>query len=79
MLPTIPGLTETSRETAPLYRQLMDVLSRRSGASQGKIAEAIDRLEVAAGEEADEETRNRILAGIAVIRGCPDDGDEAEE
>ena len=67
--PVVPGLTETAPEGAPLHLQLVKLLSQRPGGSQRKIADALALLEQAIGEEGDEKLRDRISAGISLIRG----------
>ena len=72
--PVIPGLTETAPESVPLHEQLMHLLSQRPGGAQRKIADALALLEQAVDEEGDERVRDRITAGVSLIRGMKDDG-----
>ena len=67
--PIVPGLTETAVDGAPLHVQLINLLSRRPGGSQRKVADALALLEQAIGEESEERVRDRLAAGVALIRG----------
>lgn len=70
--PVVEGLTETAPEGAPLHLQLIKLLSQRPGGSQRKIADALALLEQAIGEESDERMRDRLTAGVSMIRGMDD-------
>ena len=72
--PVVSGLTETSPEGEPMHLRLMHLLSQRPGGSQRKIADALALLEQAVGEESDERVKDRVSAGVALIRGMKDDG-----
>lgn len=74
--PIIEGLTQTAQEAAPLYLRLADVMAQRPGGSGRKLADAIALLEQAAGEESDQRVRGRITAGISMIRGDVQSGDD---
>lgn len=74
--PIVAGLTETAPEGAPLHVQLMNLLSQRPGGSQRKVADALSLLEQAIGEESDERVRDRLAAGVSLIRGMKEDGDD---
>ena len=67
--PIVSGLTETAPEGAPMHVQLMELLARRPGGSQRKVSDALALLEEAVGEEQDERVRDRISAGVSMIRG----------
>ena len=67
--PVVPGLTETAADGVPLHVQLIQLLSRRPGGSQRKVADALALLEQAIGEESEERVRDRLSAGVALIRG----------
>jgi len=71
--PIVDGITETAPEGAPVTVRLMELLAQRPGGSQRKVADALALLEQAAGEEADERLRDRISAGVALIRGLKDE------
>lgn len=73
--PVVSGLTETAPDGVPLHQRLVDLLSQRPGGAQRKIADGLALLEQAVGEESDERVRNRVSAGIALIRGLKDDGE----
>ena len=73
--PVIPGLTETAEDGAPLHQRLIHLLSQRSGGSQRKVADALALLEQAIGEEADERVRDRLSAGVSLIRGMAGEDD----
>ena len=74
--PVVPGLTETSPEGEPLHLQLVKLLSQRPGGAQRKIADALALLEQAVGEESDERVRDRVAAGISLIRGMKENGED---
>ncbi len=71
--PIVPGLTETAADGIPLHVQLIKLLSQRPGGSQRKVADALALLEQAIGEEANERVKDRISAGMALIRGLKDE------
>ena len=67
--PIVSGLTETSETSVPLHTRLIALLSQRPGGSQRKVADALALLEQAIGEESEERVRDRLAAGVALIRG----------
>lgn len=74
--PVVEGLTETAESGTPLHLRLINLLSQRPGGSQRKIADALALLEQAVGEESDERVRDRIAAGVSLIRGMGDKDNE---
>lgn len=74
--PMVDGITETAPDGAPVHLRLMKLLAQRPGGSQRKVADALALLEQAAGEEADEQMRDRITAGVCLIRGLKSDQGE---
>lgn len=67
--PIIKGLTETGETGAPLHVQLVELMSRRPGGSRQYLADGLALLEQAISDESDERVRDRISAGISLIRG----------
>lgn len=67
--PVVPGLTETGEHSAPLHVQLVELMSRRPGGARQYLADGLALLEQAISEESDERMRDRIAAGVALIRG----------
>jgi hypothetical protein len=71
--PVVPGLTQDAPGGAPLHVRLMDLLAQRPGGSTRKVADALTLLEEAASVEQDQRVRDRIAAGVALIRGFKDE------
>ena len=74
--PVVPGLTEVAPDGVPLHQRLVDLLSQRPGGAQRKIADGLALLEQAIGEESDERLKNRLAAGISLIRGMSNGDNE---
>ena len=68
-LPMVEGLTETSEDSEPLHVKLMALLSQRPAASRSGIADALALLEDAWSAEANSDVKERIAAGISMLRG----------